>query len=106
MSKAAYLLAGVLTACAGPPSEEQYGVREMWVADAVRSASLNRAIIVQRTLYPYHFEVDSAALNNLGIRDLLVLAEYFEEHPGDLNVHRGDASFALYVSVDWSQTLP
>lgn len=96
--KASCLLAGLLTACSGPASEKQYGSSEMWVADAIRSASLNRAIIVQRTLYPYHFEVDSAALNDLGLRDLLVLADYFEEHPGDINLHRGDAPFALYAA--------
>ena len=27
-----------------------------------------------------------------------VLADYFEEHPGDLNLHRGDAPFALYAA--------
>src|SRR5207249_16097 len=46
----------------------------------------------------YHFENGSAELNELGERDLGVLADHFKSAPGDLNVHRGDAAQALYES--------
>ena len=46
------------------------GRSEMWVTDAIRSASLNRALVVQAAVFPYHFTTRTAELNNLGQRDL------------------------------------
>jgi hypothetical protein len=91
------LLAGALVACQSPtPDNELQGRDSMWASDAIRSASLNQAILVQHTLYPYHFETAAADLNELGMRDLLVLAAHYKTHAGELNVRRGDASQALY----------
>jgi hypothetical protein len=90
-------LALALAACKTMPPEEQFtGVRNMWVGNSIRTASLNRAIVVQRTLYPYHFDDGSPVLNELGERDLGVLAEHFVTAPGELSVRRGSASQELY----------
>jgi hypothetical protein len=51
---------------------------------------VENAIITQHTLYPYHFTVDGAELNELGQRDFAVLARHFVEHPGILNIRQGD----------------
>ena len=92
------LLAGALAACMSNRNPDLEGRDSMWVGDQIQSASLNQAIRVQHTLYPYHFETGSAELNDLGARDLRVLAEHFKDHPGELNVRRGDASQSLYES--------
>jgi hypothetical protein len=89
---------GALAACASAPpgNPELSGRGSMWAGDAIRNASLNNAIIAQHTLYPYHFANGSAQLNDLGQRDLNVLANHFRDTPGDLNVRRGDATETLY----------
>lgn len=91
----ACLLAGCSTA---PPDDADHGRRQMWVGDTIRSASIRRAIVSQRTIYPYHFVTGAAALNDLGRRDLGFLAEHYVEHGGVLNVSRGDASLELYAA--------
>lgn len=72
------------------------GVRNMWAADAIHKASLRQAILSQSTLYPYHFVHGGDDLNDLGWRDLEILAAHFVAHGGSLGVRRGDASVALY----------
>jgi len=57
---------------------------------------VENAIIAQHTLYPYHFVTGSEQLNNLGRRDFDVLARHFAEHPGTLNLRRGDTGPELY----------
>lgn len=54
------------------------------------------AIVVQHTLYPYHFVPDSATLTQLGEHDLEILAEHYRQQPGPLNVPRGGISEDLY----------
>jgi hypothetical protein len=91
------VLLGTLAACGTTNHQIEVERRESAAAgDAIRSASLNNAILAQHTLYPYHFVSGSAGLNALGERDLGVLAEHFLTSAGDLNVHRGDAGQALY----------
>ena len=82
-AKFAVLLA--LAACSSPTERDPYGTGDLLLA-----ASLQRAIVVQSTLFPYHFVPDSAELNELGQRDLLVLARHFEKHSGNLAVRPGD----------------
>ena len=83
-------LLGLLAGCSAPEQHERYGAGDLLLA-----ASLQRAIVVQSTLYPYHFVPDSAELNELGQRDLLVLARHFQSHSGSLAVRRGDAGTSL-----------
>jgi hypothetical protein len=60
-------------------------------------------IIRQHTIYPYHFVADSATLNELGQRDVGILAGHYASLPVDrgvppaaLSVRRGDAPPDLY----------
>jgi hypothetical protein len=72
------------------------GTRNMWAAKEIHQASLHQAILAQSTFYPYHFVHASSALNELGWRDLQVLAEHYVAHGGALSLRRGNASEALY----------
>jgi hypothetical protein len=54
------------------------------------------AIISQHTLFPYHFVDNGAELNELGRRDLAVLASHFKENPGRLNVRHDHVPDQLY----------
>jgi len=72
------------------------------IVDAVRDSGVKAAIISQHTLYPYHFEQDRANLNELGQRDLTVLAGRLRSHAGELNIPRNGTDAALYESrVQW-----
>lgn len=52
----------------------------------------------QHMIYPAHFFPGTAELNELGVRDLTVLAGFLGRHPGELGVRRDQASPALYES--------
>jgi hypothetical protein len=60
-------------------------------------------IIRQHTIYPYHFVADSPTLNELGARDVRILAGHYASlgadrgvPPATLSVRRGDAPPGLY----------
>jgi len=74
------------------------GVRNMWAANEIRQASLHQAILNQSTLYPYHFVHATAELNELGWRDMQVLAEHYLAHGGALSVRRAGADDQLYAA--------
>jgi len=57
---------------------------------------VDNAIIRQHTLYPYHFVANSAVLNDLGTREVHVLANHYRTHPGPVNLNRDDESDGLY----------
>lgn len=91
------LMCGVLAGC----SEQQTADRQDANLDAelvktVNNIGVENAIIAQHTLYPYHFTANAEELNELGQRDLVVLARHFARHPGVLNIHRGDVPDDLY----------
>lgn len=67
-----------------------------WTLHAFNDRQIAQGIISQGTLYPHHFEAGSAELNELGERDLSVLAGHLQKNPGPLNVRRGGAEDALY----------
>jgi len=90
------LLAAPLAACRSSAPRAAETQPNAWVVDAYRKATLERAIVVQRTLYAYHFEAGGAALNPLGERDLAVLAAHLRTAPGDLAVRRGGVADELY----------
>jgi hypothetical protein len=91
------LAAIALAGCNSPHSEENMPGRQgMWTGDVIRAASLNKAIVRQHVIYPYHFTYNSAELNPLGRRDLAVLAEHYRSNPGALSVRRVGAAQALY----------
>ena len=90
------LLAAPLAACRSSAPRAAETQPNAWVVDAYRKATLERAIVVQRTIYAYHFEAGRAELNPLGERDLAVLAAHFRTAPGDLAVRRGGVGDELY----------
>lgn len=92
------ILGGLIAATTGcrSPEADMRGLDSMWSGESLRAASLNAAIVSQATLYPYHFMTGTATLNELGRRDLGVLAAYFHDHAGTLNVHRAGTAQALY----------
>ena len=64
--------------------------------NALNDTAMRNAIISQHSIYPYHFVNNSDKLNELGVRDLAVLADHFKENPGRLNVCRDNTPEALY----------
>ncbi len=94
----ALALAGALFACRSQPAPDtNHELHDMWAGTEVRRASIRQAILAQGTLFPYHFEVGSPALNPLGERDLDLLAEHLQANPGELRVRRGSVSEELYA---------
>jgi hypothetical protein len=78
------------------PSEQSM---DMATVDAIGDSAVRAGIVVQHTLFPYHFGADSARLNDLGSDDLAVLISHWRsENGGDLNVRRGDVSEELYTA--------
>ena len=63
---------------------------------AYNDTAMENAIITQHSLYPYHFVNNSEQLNELGRRDLSVLAKHFKEYPGQLDISRDGTSENLY----------
>jgi hypothetical protein len=56
------------------------------------------AVIHQHVLFPYHFIDNGAELNELGQRDMAILAERFGEHPGLLTLSQSDTPSSLYAA--------
>jgi hypothetical protein len=91
------LVCGLLAGCAEEATEGKASKNlDAELVNTVNNIQVENAIITQHTLYPYHFVTDGAKLNDLGQRDLGVLAQHYKEHPGLLNIRRGEASDALY----------
>ncbi|MHC4743967.1 MAG: hypothetical protein ACYS8Z_18775 [Planctomycetota bacterium] len=78
------------------PFEIDKGKVNQGLVNSFNDMAMQNAIISQHTLYPYHFVNNGTELNELGKRDLSVLAWHFRENPGGLNVRRGGASEELY----------
>jgi hypothetical protein len=83
----------LLAACSTTPPEPP---AFSGAGDALLGASLQRALVAQSTLFPYHFRPASAELNDLGSRDLSVLAAHFADASGALCLPRGDATPELH----------
>jgi hypothetical protein len=96
--------AGLLCLAALLPAgcEEEHAARvdekklDVALVDTVNNIQIENGIVTQHTLFPYHFVTGGAALNDLGQRDLMVLARHYKEQPGALNVRRGETTAALY----------
>ena len=71
-------------------------VMNAWSVDTYHTEMINKAIVSEYTLYPYHFVNNSAVLNDLGARDMDVLTRHYTNYPGPLNVRKGNAGDALY----------
>lgn len=88
------LIAALLSLCAC--AEMATSGDGPFARDMLLGASMERALITQSTLFPYHFETGTAELNELGRRDLLVLAGHLRQHRGSLTVRRGGAAPELH----------
>ena len=89
----------LLAACTTPDKDfEDRSIRNMWVGDHMRNASMEQAVLTEKTLYAHHFDTDSAALSQLGRRDLGILSDHLAANSGRLVVKRGDASTELYAA--------
>jgi uncharacterized membrane protein YgcG len=78
---------------AGMPKDREVNVA---LVCSYNDIAITNAILVQHTLYPYHFVSDGAVLNELGAHDLKILAEHYRDYPGPLTVRQGDVPQALY----------
>jgi len=85
-----------LSGCGTLYGTEPWGAHAPTSSDLIRGASIDKALLVQKTLFPYHFALDGSELNQLGERDVHVLAAHFRKSPGTLHVRRGDAPAALH----------
>lgn len=91
------LVCGLLAGCEEEATEGKASKNlDVELVNTLNNIGVENAIITQHTLYPYHFVMDGEKLNDLGQRDFGVLAKHFTEHPGLLNVRRGEAGDALY----------
>jgi hypothetical protein len=82
--------------------EAPRGVDSLWAMESIIAAEVNRAIIRQSALFPYHFINGSAELNPLGRRDLNVLTDHFQNAPSlrmprQLRIRQGVAGDELYM---------
>ena len=66
------------------------------VVQSFGDMAIENAILRQQTLYPYHFEQDGAEPNELGSRELALLACHYKQHAGALKIRQGDAAPELY----------
>jgi len=89
------LLCSVLVGCEKSVREPEKSI-DAELVKTLNNIAVENAIITQHTIYPYHFVTDGEELNELGQRDLAVLAGHFAENAGTLNVRRGQTPAALY----------
>ena len=79
-------------------TERQTRSTDMWTVDTALQNNITSGVIMQRTIYAYHFDPGTARLTELGQRDIGILAGYYKTTPGVLNVMRGDATAELYAA--------
>lgn len=98
------VLCGAWMGCESDQPKEspapQPSAREVNTAliNSFKDTSIRNAIIVQHTLYPYHFVADSAMLNELGQKELAVLLDHMlqTDPNGRLTVRQGGTPRELY----------
>jgi hypothetical protein len=67
-----------------------------WLVNSYNNTAIENAIISQHTVFPYHFVNNAAQLNELGKRDVAILAGHFMKYAGDLNIRRHNTPADLY----------
>ena len=80
------------------PSELDRSRINVGLVNSYNDLAMQNAIITQHTLYPYHFVKNGAELNELGRRDLAILAGHFKENPGRLNVRYDGLAMDIYTA--------
>lgn len=74
----------------------QRGTANAFLCTWLDEKDTEQALVAQHTVFPHHFVAGTSRLNELGERDLGVLAAHYKEHPGLLNIQRARASAGLY----------
>jgi hypothetical protein len=97
MTTTAVLLCILATGCEQPVEQgpDKHLINSRLI-NSYNDTQIENAIISQHTLYPYHFVQNGAELNELGQRDLAVLAGHFMKYPGRLNIRRQNIPVQLY----------
>jgi len=67
-----------------------------WLVNSYNNTAIENAIISQHTVFPYHFVNNASQLNELGKRDVAILAGHFMKYAGDLNIRRHNTPADLY----------
>ena len=106
MNKSLLVSGAVALALVGGCSSRKADVKEKpevdqvqadkWFVTSATDTAVKNGIIAQHTLYPYHFVNDSAQLNELGMKELGILADHYKANAGQLNVRQGNSSDELY----------
>ncbi len=106
IAAAALTIAATTGGCAHkhrPSKAEQHArearqseITDIQIVNAVRNSGVKAAILSQHTLFPYHFQTDGDMLNELGERDLAVLAFHLRTHAGQINIPRDGVDAAIY----------
>ena len=78
------------------PMQDDRGSYNQWAIESSNDGAVRNAIIAQHTLYPYHFVEFSGQLNELGARDVQVLARHYARYPGELSLRRGSEPDQVY----------
>lgn len=94
----ALMLTAIVVGCDNkdPYVDENARLMDQVMVDVNRTQPIDQAVIVQHTLYPYHFFEGKDVLNDVGCRDLRLIADYYRESGVPLNVQRGGVSQELY----------
>ena len=79
-----------------PTPQQQRAEVNAWLVESFRDAAIENAIVREHTIYPYQFIQNSVELNELGQRDVRILAEHFKDNPGQLNIRKSDTPAKLY----------
>jgi hypothetical protein len=92
------LICVLMSGCGGKTQYEHVDKSEInaELINTYNDISMENAIISQHTLYPYQFIKNGSQLNELGKRDLSILAAHFKDYPGQLNIRRGNDKEDLY----------
>jgi len=67
-----------------------------WAVEQYHDDAIRNGVVAQHTLYNHHFYPNAVELNELGRRDLRILADHYRDNPGRLNLRRGVEEETLY----------
>jgi hypothetical protein len=93
------VLVALMAMTAGCHTAQPIGQTATYSEDMVRlwyTESIEAAIVREGTLYSHHFVTDRPELNELGLRDLRVLARHLNSVGGEIRVSSGGAAEELY----------
>lgn len=100
-----FTAAAYLTGCATGAGNEASGHRltpdqleeaNILLATELMDASATAGTVKSHTLFPYHFVESTAVLNELGEREMRILAAHYREHGGPLNLRRDSGAPTLH----------